>query len=286
VTAATRLAEIITALEAVGVSCLVMGGHAVRYYGLERTTVDFDLHLSPDRWDELPRALAQSSLARGPTLVEGPTWRPNAFRRFQIGWLPDGREEWLEFWSQNHLLAPYPELFARREEGTYGGRVLPFLSLPDLIRSKETERLHDWQDVRILEEFLDARLLAQVGRGVVELELALSHLRSRRGFESYLEQGLLNDSALVARAVTRTRLSITHAYLLPLLPTSVAIPAPGVPMEPVVLERLRKVAPGSPLHLSLVEIVRRQYMGAMQAADRADKQAIRASQTIPPGSPP
>jgi hypothetical protein len=30
VTSAARLAEIITALEAVGVSCLVMGGHAVR----------------------------------------------------------------------------------------------------------------------------------------------------------------------------------------------------------------------------------------------------------------
>jgi hypothetical protein len=33
-----RLAQIISALEAVGVRCLVMGGHAVRFCGVERRT--------------------------------------------------------------------------------------------------------------------------------------------------------------------------------------------------------------------------------------------------------
>ena len=33
-----RLAEVISALEAAGVSCLVMGGHAVRFYELSRYT--------------------------------------------------------------------------------------------------------------------------------------------------------------------------------------------------------------------------------------------------------
>jgi hypothetical protein len=37
-----RLAEIVAALEGAGVRCLVMGGHAVRYYGLSRNTIDFD----------------------------------------------------------------------------------------------------------------------------------------------------------------------------------------------------------------------------------------------------
>jgi hypothetical protein len=50
-----------------------------------------------------------------------------------------------------------------------------------------------------------------------------------------------------------------------------------VAIEPVVLKRLRSVAPGSPLHLSPVELVRRQYKIAMQAADRADKEALRAA---------
>ena len=41
-----RLGEVITALEAVGLKCLIMGGHAVRFYGVDRNTVDFDLHLA------------------------------------------------------------------------------------------------------------------------------------------------------------------------------------------------------------------------------------------------
>lgn len=42
-----RLAEVVSALEVVGVSCLVMGGHAVRFYGLSRNTDDVDLHIYP-----------------------------------------------------------------------------------------------------------------------------------------------------------------------------------------------------------------------------------------------
>jgi hypothetical protein len=48
VTAEERLAAIVSALHDAGVRCLVMGGHAVRYYGLERNTIDFDLHLAPE----------------------------------------------------------------------------------------------------------------------------------------------------------------------------------------------------------------------------------------------
>jgi hypothetical protein len=133
----TRLADIFAALEAVGLSCLIMGGHAVRFYGLDRNTGDFDLHLAPEGWDDLPHRLSQAPLFAGQPLIEGPSWRPNAFRRFQIGTLPSGREEWLEFWRENHLLAPFAELFARREQGGYSGRTLPFLSLPDLIRKRK-----------------------------------------------------------------------------------------------------------------------------------------------------
>jgi hypothetical protein len=80
-------------------------------------------------------------------------------------------------------------------------------------------------------------------------------------------------------------LSIAQAYLLPLLPETSNLPAPTVPIEPIVLNRLRTVIPASPLHLTLVEAVRRQYKLAAQTADRADKEAIRAAQTpraVPP----
>lgn len=41
----TRLAEILTALDRERAVYLVMGGHAARYYGVQRTTADYDLHL-------------------------------------------------------------------------------------------------------------------------------------------------------------------------------------------------------------------------------------------------
>jgi hypothetical protein len=44
----SRLAEVVTALEQVNIDSLVMGGHAVRFYGLNRNTNDFNLHIAPD----------------------------------------------------------------------------------------------------------------------------------------------------------------------------------------------------------------------------------------------
>ena len=270
-----RLARIVTDLESVGLTCLVMGGHAVRYYGLRRDTNDFDLHLAPETWDELSTRVAKTSLFLGKDVVEGPSWRPHAFRRFQIGSLPDGREEWLEFWYRNHLLAPFSELYARREEGRYGGRAMSFLSLPDLIQSKETERERDWQDVAILEEFLDARRLAHLEAGSSEVPEVLGRIRSRRGFETAERKELLADPRVVEQALAGARLSITQAFLLPYAPGMTALPETIPSIEPVILKKLRRVVPASPLHLALVEVVRRQYRTAAQAADKADKESIR-----------
>ncbi|MGP0066028.1 MAG: hypothetical protein ACLQGP_20815 [Isosphaeraceae bacterium] len=273
----SRLAEIVTALERVSVSCLVMGGHAVRYYGLRRDTIDFDLHLAPDGWDGLSAKLAGTPLFAGLPVHEGPSWRPRAFRRFQIGRLPDGREEWLEFWCGNHLLSPFSELHARREEGVYGGRTLSFLSLPDLIRSKETERAVDWQDIAVLEEFLDIRRLAQADLGKLVLSEVLGGIRSRRGLEAALRGRSLADVLVVERALKGASLAVAQAFLLPFAPTVMDLPATTPAIEPVILSRLRSVAPASPLHLALVEAVRRQYRLAAQAADKADKEAVSRS---------
>lgn len=263
----SRLAEIIDSLEAVGLDSLIMGGHAVRFYGLDRNTVDFELQVAPDCWNELSDRLGRSRLFHGNPPIEGPSWRPNAFRRFQIGTLPNGREEWLEFWRQNHLLGPFAELFSRRESGMYGGRVLPFLALRDLIRSKETERESDWQDIAFLEEFLDARMIPQAGATRDEVVTALSQLRSRRGFERLLQTGQLSDASLIRQAVLLAKNPITHAFLLPSLSANDTFSESQTTIEPVVLARLRKESPGSNLHLALVESVRRQYKLVTQAAD-------------------
>jgi hypothetical protein len=275
VTGELRLAKIVTDLESVGLVCLVMLGHAVRYYGLYRNTNDFDLHLAPETWDDLSARVAKTPLFAGKDVVEGPSWRPRSFRRFQIGSLPDGREEWLEFWCGNHLLDPFPELYVRREEGPYGGRTLSFLSLPDLIRSKETERDTDWLDVAVLEEFLDARFLSRVGSESTAVLEALSSIRSRRGFETALQNNLLTDHHVVEQALAAARLSITQAFLLPCAPDTTELPTTMPAIEPVILNKLRTIVPASPLHLALVEAVRRRYRSAAKAADRADKEAIR-----------
>jgi hypothetical protein len=269
-----RLAEVVTALEAVGISCLVMGGHAVRFYGLTRHTNDVDLYVSPDQWNDLPARLERTNLFAGHAVVEGPSWRPNAFRRFQIGTLPDGREEWLEFWRENHLLAPHEVLRARAERGPYGGRELLFLGLADLICSKETERDADWQDIAVLEQFLDARLLIRVRSGTATAEEALASLRSQTGLLGYLEAGFLTSSNSVA-ALPRTTNPMTQAMLIPFA-SDAAVPESMPPIEPVVLVRLRSTRPASPLHLAIVEIVRRRYIAFRKDVDRRDKEKLRA----------
>ncbi len=160
---------------------------------------------------------------------------------------------------------------------------MPFLALPDLIRSKETERAKDWDDIAYLEEFLDARLLAECTAGRLILPHALAALRSRRGFDAYLASGVFESATVVRAALGRTANPITHAFLLPWAPDATTAP-PVVAIEPLVEQRLRSVAPGSPLHRSLVEVVRRQYKLFCQDRDRADKEAIRAAQRGRPTS--
>jgi hypothetical protein len=203
------------------------------------------------------------------------------FRRFLLGNLPDGQEEWLEFWRGNHLLAPFPELFARREVGAYGGRELRFLSLPDLIRSKETERAKDWDDVSYLEEFLDARQHARCAAGTLAVAEALAQLRSRRGFDTYLAENRFADAEAVRGALAHATNPVTQAFLLPWAPDAAAA-TPVVAMEPLVEQILRSVEPASPLHRPLVEVVRWQYKVFCQDRDRAEKQAIRATQAEGP----
>ena len=131
---AQQLAQLMSVLEEAGLETLVMGGHAVRYYGIQRTTVDYDLVTSASTTQDVrDKILASPALKDA---LEGPSWRPNDFVRFEIGKLPNGREEWLEFWLHNHLLPDFNKLRPRAERGTYGGRELNFIALPDLIRSK------------------------------------------------------------------------------------------------------------------------------------------------------
>jgi hypothetical protein len=97
---------------------------------------------------------------------------------------------------------------------------------------------------------------------------ALQGLRSRSGFEIALQVGHLTDARVVESALIAAPVSITQAFLLPFAPEVTALPTTIPPIEPVILKRLRNIVPASPLHLALVEAVRRQYRAAAQAADK------------------
>ena len=58
VTAEERLASPDGRLEGQGLACLVMGEHAVRHYGVDRSTLDFDLRatLADSLWNDCPTA--------------------------------------------------------------------------------------------------------------------------------------------------------------------------------------------------------------------------------------
>jgi hypothetical protein len=270
-TSADRLALIYEQLVGAGLRVVVLGGHAVRYYGVDRNTVDYDFHvaLSAEEWRQLPDRLAPLFV----DLREGPSWRPDDFRRFVVGRLADGRDELVECWRRNHLLAPFPELWARREEGAYGGRSVAFLGLRDLIRSKETERESDWQDVAVLEEIADLRSTA-AAKTVAETCETLAALRSRRGYEEVARRGWLVDGTLVAGALDRARHPLALAFLLPSSPRHPIRPEPEPPAA--IAELLggvvRDVPPGTARHLALVEAVRRLWKRAAMESDRADKE--------------
>lgn len=270
---AARLLEVTDGLTEAGLHFLIMGGHAVRYYGVDRNTVDFDFHLSTEDAVDLADRLRRTRLSSGGQLVEVPSWRAPDFRRFQIGVLPSGREEWLEFWLRNHLLPPFTELDQRREEAVVEGRVLRFLSLRDLIRSKETERDEDWSDVRLLEEVLDNRNLANA-QDASSRVLALSQLASRRGFERAEAAGILADRATVAAALSAARHPVTLAYLLPYSQFADAAQR-NVLLDTAVKTALARIVPGASRHLAVVEAVRLAYQRAAKAADQADKQRMR-----------
>ena len=130
---------------------------------------------------------------------------------------------------------------------------------------------HGWVDIEYLEEIQDARLAAAARSGEAPLALSLARLRSRRGLETHLRAGTLTDATVVESALRGATNPITLALLLPFAADA---SLESVQIEPAIESRLRTVAAGSPLHLTLVEAVRRRYKQDAKDVDKADKRAI------------
>jgi hypothetical protein len=159
--------------------------------------------------------------------------------------------------------------YARREQGSYGGRFVSFLSLPDLIRSKETERESDRQDVGLLEEIHDARNLGQIDDEDATVA-ALACLRSRRGFRRAADESRFSQPTIVVRAFERSTSPISRGWLAPALGgASVEIIDRGMIGE-ILAGPLKQTQFGDHRHMALVEAIRRLYKREAIAADRAD----------------
>jgi hypothetical protein len=70
---------------------------------------------------------------------------------------------------------------------------------------------------------------------------------------------------------------MTVAFLLPAAPDA---HLPAIPVESVIVNRLRTTTVGSSLHLTFVEAVRRNYKQTAMLGDKADKQSILKQQNI------
>jgi hypothetical protein len=254
-------------LEEAGVRCLIMGGQAVRHYGIDRNTDDFDFQINVANSDEIINRLAESRLFANRRIVPGASWRQADFFRFEIGKLPSGKEEWMEFWIRNHLLSSFEDAFGRREEEKIGNVTLTYMALPDLIRSKETERDQDWLDVNLLEEELDQRNLAKISKvGPIE---ALANLRTRRGYERAESLGLFKNHDDVKQALRIAQHPATRAFLIPFAREG------ELAVEPALARAIQSVQPGTSRHIALVHTVRLLYQTAAKAADHEDKKRLR-----------
>ena len=80
-TSEERLGTLYAAIRTLGFPALVMGGHAARFYGIDRTTIDYDLHVIVEdaAWNRFGDELQRSPLFTSAPLVEGPSWRPAEF---------------------------------------------------------------------------------------------------------------------------------------------------------------------------------------------------------------
>ncbi len=246
-----ELAELQFELAENGIRSLVMGGQAVRYYDLNRTTDDFDFYVSPESGASVERWLATRQV------IEIDVSRESTVRRFQFQSQRNAHELKLKLWYGGRLFPAFSDAYQRREHGAYGDRPCDFLSINDLIQTKETAREKDWVDIFFLEELQDARLRAAVRSGVSSPAETLSYLRSRRGLESALRDGCLYNAGNVREAILRTENPITVASLLPAVRD---VTLKRVRIEAAVEQRLRSILVGSPLHFSVVEAVRQKYI--------------------------
>lgn len=147
---------LVSALDAAGVRYLIAGGLAVNVYGYLRFTKDVDVvvQLVPDNIERAFTAL--SNLGYRPLVpITAAQFSDNTQRE---RWINDKGMKVLQFWSDTHRETPvdvfviepfdFDSEFSQSSAKLLGGIAVHFVSIPTLIRMKETAgRTQDKLDI-------------------------------------------------------------------------------------------------------------------------------------------
>ena len=137
------------------VKALLIGGQACILYGGAEFSRDIDIAImiSPENLDSLGKALCELKAERifYPSLSEDALKKGHAChfrcRREDIKGLR------IDVLGSMRDVSPFPELWNRRKEIQLPGiGLIPVIGLPDLIKSKKTQRDKDWPMIRRLIE--------------------------------------------------------------------------------------------------------------------------------------
>lgn len=142
-----NFADLLRCFESNSVRFMILGGYAVNFYGVPRSTKDIDLWVAvdPTNADLVSKSLVQFGF--------GASAVPAELFRQEKRVLAFGREPW----RVDILTGPdgvdFEDCYQRRVVTEIDGLRVPFVALADLIRNKQaTGRLRDLADVEELQK--------------------------------------------------------------------------------------------------------------------------------------
>jgi hypothetical protein len=147
--------KVLSTMQAHGVQALLMGGQACVLYGAAEFSrdADFAILASPENLGRLSEALAelQAEVIAVPPFMVRYLERGHAIH-FRCKH-PDAAGMRVDVMARLRGVDPFPKLWARRTTWDLPeGFQIDSLSLPDLVRSKKTQRDKDWPMIRRLVE--------------------------------------------------------------------------------------------------------------------------------------
>jgi hypothetical protein len=147
-----RFSEVCNLLNSFDVKYLVAGGFAAILHGLPRTTVDIDIFVESSREnvEKLLKALSNIGFGIAKEI------KPEEILNKHVFLFADQVriEIFIKLWG----VSSFKDAYKRKEVIEYEGVRIPVLSLQDLIKSKDTDRPQDREDLVALKKIAERKL--------------------------------------------------------------------------------------------------------------------------------